>query len=359
MKVAILGTQGVPARYGGFETLVENIIGNNASPDVEYTVFCSCKDLKTDYKVYKGAQLRYIPFNANGKQSVLYDILSLMKSMWGYDVILVLGVSGGIFFPVFRLFCRKKLIINVDGLEWKRPKWGRFARLFLRLSEELALRFSDIVVADNQGIVDYISKRYKKDSLLIAYGSDHVKREMPEDRHQEILEAFHLEQKTYFLSICRIEPENNCELILDVFAHTGKRLVFIGNWERCEFGHALKEEYSRYKNISIIDSIYDLDVLFVLRQNCKTYIHGHSAGGTNPSLIEAMFCECTILAYDVIYNRETTENKAHYFRDGIDLALLTSGDGEVADNAKKMYEIAERRYTWATIARQYEMFYGC
>jgi glycosyltransferase involved in cell wall biosynthesis len=280
-----------------------------------------------------------------------------MKAIGGYDVIMALGVSGGIFFPIFRLFCRKKLIINVDGLEWKRPKWGTFARLFLRLSEELALRFSDIVVADNQGIVDYITKRYKKESVLIAYGSDHVKRELPVELHQEILKDFHLEQNAYYLSICRIEPENNCELILDVFAHTGKRLVFIGNWERCEYGRALKEVYCRYENISVVDSIYDLDILYILRHNCRAYIHGHSAGGTNPSLVEAMFCGCNVLTYNVVYNRETTENRAHYFRDGIDLALLTAGDTKAADNSEVMNAIAERRYTWASIAQQYEALY--
>lgn len=357
MKVAIIGTQGVPARYGGFETLVENIIGDNCSPNIQYTIYCSSKDLSTRLSNYKGAHLKYTPLKANGIQSIPYDILSLIKTMWKYDVVVALGVSGGIFFPIYRLFCHKKLIVNVDGLEWKRNKWGKLTKLFLRLSEEMALRFSDIAIADNQGIVNYIQKRYKKDSVLIAYGSDHVKREISESGHNEILKSFNLESKEYFISVCRIEPENNCELILNVFAHTGKRLIFVGNWERNDYGHTLKETYSQYENISIVNSIYDLNTLYVLRHNCKTYIHGHSAGGTNPSLVEAMFCKCNILAFDVIYNRETTENKAHYFRDEIDLALLTSGDKVTMNNADLMYEIAERRYTWAIIAKQYEKLY--
>ena len=356
-KVAIIGTQGVPARYGGFETLVENIIGDNCSEDIQYTVFCSSKDLVPSLKTYKGANLIYIPVKANGMQSTIYDIISLIKSIRGYDVIVVLGVSGCVFLPFFRLFCRKKLIINIDGLEWKRDKWGGFAKWFLRLSEGFALRFSDVVIADNQGIVDYVKTTYKKDSVLIAYGSDHVRRDVSEERQRDIFKKFDVDPGKYYISICRIEPENNCELILETFAHTDKKLIFIGNWERSLYGQRLKTKYSQFNNISIIDPVYDLEVLYVLRNNSKTYVHGHSAGGTNPSLVEAMFCKCNIMAYDVVYNRETTDNKALYFKNGIDLALAITNDAKITCNSEAMYKISEQRYTWKKIAKQYEDLY--
>lgn len=358
-KVAIIGTQGVPAQYGGFETLVENVIGRGAASDVEYTVFCSSKDYVSQLAVYKGARLIYVPLHANGMQSTLYDGLSLLKVLRGYDVILVLGVSGCLFLPLFRLLNRKRMVINIDGVEWKRAKWGLFARQFLRLSERMALWFADVVVADNQGIVDYLPERYRQKTVLVSYGSDHVLCEVTEKQQAEILARYALNKGEYAISVCRIEPENNCEMILDVFAKSGKRLVFIGNWDRSEYGRRLKTHYSTYNNISMLPPIYDLEVLYVLRHNSRHYIHGHSAGGTNPSLVEAMFCGCNILAYDVVYNRMTTEESASYFKDGVELAVLTLGAKSGEDNSPFMREIAQRRYTWDVITRQYEALYIC
>ena len=132
-QIAIVGIQGVPAKYGGFETLVENIIGDNCSPEVRYTVFCSGKDYATRLNTYKNVRLKYIPlFHANGVQSTPYDILSMLKCLHGYDTVVILGVSGCIFLPVFRLLFRKRLVANIDGLEHRRAKWGKFTRWFLR-----------------------------------------------------------------------------------------------------------------------------------------------------------------------------------------------------------------------------------
>lgn len=357
-RVAIIGTQGVPARYGGFETMVENIIGENCSPNIQYTVFCSSKDLKSSLQHYKGVTLRYTPISANGMQSTIYDVISLLKVMRGYDVIVVLGVSGSLFLPAFRLFNRKKLIINIDGLEHKRAKWGRFAKLFLRVSEEMALMFSDVVIADNQGIVDYIHQKYRKKTHLIAYGGDHVKRELSHPQQEEMLLELKLTACDYSLAICRIEPENNCHLILDAFMCAQQNLVFIGNWQRSEYGRELKAKFEKQGNITMLESVYDLDILYALRNNCKFYVHGHSAGGTNPSLVEALFFGRPVLAYDVVYNRETTENKANYFENIADLMQQLTKDKTVYEhNAASMVEIAQRRYTWKIIAGQYENLY--
>ena len=178
-KVAIIGTQGVPARYGGFESLVENLIGTNHSPDVDYTVLCSAKDLKQDIKEYKGAHLKYVPLlRANGVQSIPYDMISMLKVVSGYDVILVLGVSGCIFLPVLKLLSKSKIIVNIDGLEHKREKWGKIARSFLKYSEAVAVHNADIVISDNKGIQDYVTETYRKKSEMIAYGGDHVLRDV-------------------------------------------------------------------------------------------------------------------------------------------------------------------------------------
>ncbi len=353
-NVAIIGSVGVPAKYGGFETLVRNIIGENASKNVEYTVFCSSKLCKEKLPVYKGAHLKYIGLYANGAQSILYDIRAMLKTSDKYDVALVLGVSGCIFLPVFRLWFKNKLIINIDGLEHRREKWGKFAKWFLRTSESFAVKYADVVIADNKGIQDYVSEVYHKDSTMIAYGGNHVEREVRGDVKQKILSCYGVSSDDFAISVCRIEPENNCHLILETFSKTNKKLIFIGNWERSEYGRRLKKKYSKNPNIIICKQEYDLDTLFVLRSHASIYIHGHSAGGTNPSLVEAMFFGKPILAFDCIYNRATTYGKAYYFKNSDDLLKLISKEDLDGSTMKK---IAEEYYTWKNIASQYEALY--
>lgn len=352
-RVAIIGTQGVPANYGGFESLVENMIGENCSPNIMYTVFCSSKDMPK-IRVYKGARLKYVPLHANGVWSIPYDIVSMVRSMKGYDVILILGVSGCVFLPLLKLLSRKKIVVNIDGLEHRRDKWGRVARWFLRFSEKLAVRWADVVVADNKGIQDYVTETYGKKSELIAYGGDHAVRSVSTELENEVLEKYALHKGEYAISVCRIEPENNCHVSLEAFSRTDKPFVFIGNWNRSEYGKGLKEKYSKFGNIKILDPIYELDTLYVLRSNAGQYIHGHSAGGTNPSLVEAMFFGCPIIAYDVVYNRETTNNKAYYFKDADSIVTLLN---EVEMDGTVMKEIAREQYTWSTIAKQYEALF--
>ena len=354
-QIAIVGIQGVPAKYGGFESLVENIIGENCPPEIHYTVFCSRRDYTERKRGYKGASLKYIPwFHANGIQSTLYDICGLLLSLRGYDCILVLGVSGCIFLPVFRLLCRKRLVVNIDGLEHRRAKWGRFAKWFLRKSEAMAVRCADVVVADNNGIQDYVRETYGKESALVAYGGDQVLRKVSEEKQLAVLQQYGVESGKFAVSVCRIEPENNSHIILEAFAQTDLPLVFIGNWEHSEYGRRLKEKYAGCAHIRMMSANYDLDMLYSLRNHCRCYIHGHSAGGTNPSLVEAMFFGKPILAYDVVYNRETTENKAYYFKSAKELVGLL---GRHLENGEALKEVALKRYTWKYIAKQYEDFF--
>lgn len=353
-NISIIGTQGVPANYGGFESLVENIIGDNKSSDINYTVFCSSKDLSQQINEYKGAKLKYIPLSANGIQSIPYDMLSLLKTPQNTDVILILGVSGSLILPFFRLFSKKKLVINIDGLEHRRDKWGKAARWYLKFSEKLAVKYADVIIADNKGIQDYVKEEYGKNSVLIAYGGDHVIRDIDPQFEENVLNRFSLTTQEYAITVCRIEPENNCHNTLEAFSRTDKKLIFIGNWSRSEYGRNLKEKYSQFSNIIIQDPIYDIDILYALRKNAGIYIHGHSAGGTNPSLVEAMFFGCPILCFDVVYNRASTQDKAYYWKDVEDLVELLQYKDLRGDDMKV---IAHKEYTWQTIASQYELLY--
>ena len=353
-KVAIIGIQGVPANYGGFETLVENIIGDYRSEGLEYTIYCSSTDMPERLQQHKGAKLKYIPLRANGAQSVFYDIMAMLRSIVGYDTILVLGVSGCIFLPILRLLSRAKIVVNIDGLEHRRDKWTSHIRKFLLFSEIMAVKFAHTIIADNKGIADYVKQRYNKEAELITYGGDHVMTTVPEKRQEEILKSYNLEKHSYSISVCRIEPENNCHITLDAFSKSNKRLIFIGNWKKSEYGRQLKEKYSSCKNLTLLDSIYDLEILYSLRTNAEAYIHGHSAGGTNPSLVEAMFFGRPILAYNVVYNCETTHHKAYYWSNSEELQQLLQQKELTGEATKK---IAERHYTWEKITKEYEELY--
>lgn len=357
-KVAVIGIVGIPAKYGGFETLVDNIIGYN-SGDIEYTVYCSTKNYPVSERLNtsKGAKLKYIGLKANGVQSIFYDIISICKSVRRFDVLLILGVSGCIILPFLRIFSNKRVIVNIDGLEHKRDKWGKHVRRFLKFSEKQAVLHADVIISDNKAIQDYVREEYGRHSELIAYGGDHVLGEYELDSN-EILKQYSLEKNNYSLALCRVEPENNVRMILDAFVDSNQKIVFVGNWNRSEYGRKLREKYSIYPNMYLLDSIYDLQTLGVLRSGCKYYIHGHSAGGTNPSLVEAMFFGKPIFCYDVIYNRETTQNKGLYFSSALQLQQQLNEPASIyLPYGKCMQEIAMKWYCWSTVAQQYESLF--
>lgn len=340
-KISIIGTVGVPACYGGFETLVENLV-TEESRQLDLMVYCSSKSYSEQVKTYKGANLTYIPFKANGAQSIIYDIASLMHALCTRpDVVLILGVSGCVFLPFFRLLSKSKVVTNIDGLEWKRDKWAKWPKRFLKFSEKLAVKHSDIVIADNQAIADYVAAEYGVSSKVIAYGGDHAVGSDRVNRDDE-----------FALALCRIEPENNVEMILQAFSKTSTPLKFVGNWNNSDFGKRMKSQFASFNNIELIDPIYDIETLAKLRDSCSFYVHGHSAGGTNPSLVEMMHFAKPIVCFDCNYNRASTEDKATYFSDSADL-VNTINQSKALNNGPTMLEIAERRYTWNIVRKQY------
>lgn len=353
IRVAIIGSQGVPASYGGFESLVENLLGENCPNDIHYTVFCSSIDMNRLDGTYRGASLRYVHLRANGIQSIPYDVISMLRAIRGYDVILILGVSGCLFMPLLRKMTHARIIVNIDGLEHRRQKWGRMARRILKMSEAMAVKYADIIIGDNQGIVDYVRETYGKDAVLIAYGGDQVVRHVDDSIAKSMLDSYELRDRGYAISVCRIEPENNCSMILESFATMDipLPLVFIGNWSHSVYAQELRKHYISAPGIRILDAIYDLDRLWVLRSHAALYVHGHSAGGTNPSLVEAMHIGVPIAAYDVNYNRHTTGGLASYFSNSGTLSDIASKCDD--SQGAKLKSYAQRTYSWSTIARQY------
>lgn len=352
-NISIIGTVGVPACYGGFESLVENLL-DYTPENVQYTVFCTSKKYSEKLESYKGAKLKYLDLNANGKDSIMYDYKSMKMSL-DADIMLILGVSGCIFLPFIRKKFKGKIITNIDGLEWKRDKWNPLAKWLLHYSEKQAVKYSDVVIGDNKGITDYVKEAYKKDSVLIAYGGDHVTKVQDDS----LYEKYPYMKHPYAVTVCRIEPENNVHKIIEAFSRIPeKQLVIVGNWKNSEYGTNLKEQFSKFENIHLLDPIYESHEINWIRSNASLYVHGHSAGGTNPSLVEAMNFGLPILAFDCVYNRATTQDECLYWSTEEDIIdLVNNLESKFDAIAIKMKELGAKEYAWENIARKYNDLY--
>ncbi len=351
MHLAIVGIRGIPNNYGGFETLTEYLV-EYLAPHMEITVYCSSKDMDTFPDKYKGANLKYIPLSSHGSIGILYDSIAFAEALIKYDKVLFLGFGGGFILPFFQRY-RSKIILNLGGLDWKRNKWSGFAQSVIRTSEHLLIRYSAGLVADNIGIRNYIRDTYGRNSTLIAYGGDQALRRAP---GREALEKYPFLENEYAFSVTRIQEDNHIEMMLEAFCPGDSiPLVMVGNWNNSVYGTRTKAKYTGRPNLFLLDAIYDREKLDVLRSNCTVYIHGHSAGGTNPSLVEAMSLGLPVFAFASGYNEFTTENKALYFRDLEELSDLLQKYKNLDLRAigLELQEIAQRLYRWETVAAQY------
>jgi glycosyltransferase involved in cell wall biosynthesis len=351
-KIAIIGSVGVPAKYGGFETLVE-YLSKHLSSRFDLTVYCSGNSYSDHLKFHNNARLIYIPLQANGIQSIPYDIFSILHALLFADTLLILGVSGCCILPIIRLITKQKIVVNIDGLEWKRNKWNSFAKWFLKYSEKIAVRHADIVVVDNVEILKYVKQAYGKEAVFIPYGGDHAS---SVKMSTETLERYPFLNRDYAFKVCRIEPENNIEMILEAFSSSSfLQLVLVGNWENSDFGIEMLKKYRSQKQIHLLNPIYNQTILNEMRCASKMYIHGHSAGGTNPSLVEAMSLALPIFAFEINYNEATTANQAFYFKNSSELAYLIEKhkDLDLSSCGQKMHKIASQEYLWSLVAEKY------
>lgn len=215
------------------------------------------------------------------------------------------------------------------------------------------MKYSHADIADNESIQDYTAYRYKTLSNIIEYGADHAK---PIEANPEHFIRYPFMRNPYAFKVCRIEPENNIHVVLAAFSDQLKMpVVIVGNWNNSEYGRELKKKYGTNSHIILLDPIYEQDKLNLLRSNASVYFHGHSAGGTNPALVEAMYLGLPVITFRVSYNITTTENKAWYFTTEADIRQLIEEmtDAGLKENAGDMKEIANRRYTWEIIAGKY------
>ena len=354
-RIAIVGCQGLPARYGGYETLVE-YLAEYKPVDVDVTVYCCARIYKDKRPLwYKNVHLEYINLPSNGLMSCLYDMYTIIKSVNRFDKILILGNSGGFILP-FLVKYRRKFVLNIGGIEWKRSKYNCVLQKIVRFLMKVAVKYSGYLVVDNEGIKEYVKEEYNRnDSAVIAYGGDQARR-VPVS--PDVLIKYPFLSNKYAVAIARIQSDNNVEMLLEAFNEAEYPLVYIGNWNISEYAKKIREKYSSYSNLILLDAIYDLNILNIIRSNCHLYIHAHSAGGTNPSLVEAMHLNVPIFCYGNIFNKYVTENKTYYFTSEVELKLLIKNlnDLELASISIEMKRIALEKYTWKIIVQKYYDF---
>jgi glycosyltransferase involved in cell wall biosynthesis len=348
-KIYIIGSAGIPARYGGFETYAENIALKLAK-NYQIYVVCSKKFFsKKANNRYTGMHIKllYLPLNANGTFSIFYDLISLVMAALKSDFIIMLGSGAGIFLPFCYLFRKVRIATHIDGLEWKRKKWNKLVQLYLYINNNLSIRYSRYILIDNKVLLGQIPDKFRKKILLTTYGGEHLPKL---DRNQLT------DQGNYALVIARAEPENNIHVFLEAFERTELlNLVVISNWENTSYGRSLYKKYHHSHRIKLCGPIYEnLKKIQEFRQGCKMYLHGHSAGATNPSLIEAMYSMVPIIAYNNGFNRVTTNECAEYFSTADELTdkIRYVINEDLSANVMQMYEYAKRNYTWEKAAEE-------
>ena len=353
MKVAIIGSRGVPARYGGFETFAEVLARGLADRGHEVIVYSlpEFRKVPFDYPKVERTFVRASKFSS--VQKVSMSSLAIFHSAFRgkSGAIIFLGVSGGLLMWLPRVM-KTKTLVNIDGLEWRRSRWGGLIKFGLKTLEHLAVKWSDVVIADSEAIGQYVVSEYKRDYSYIPYGADECK--YTEKDWDDMKRRYNLEPGGYYLIVGRHVPENNFDISIEGFlkSESSRKLVIVSN--------LAGQETVLSPKVIFAGGIYDRPKLFALRANAFAYIHGHSVGGTNPSLLEAISSNNIVLAYDVQYNREVLSEYGYYYRDEKDLGrsiIFLEKDYKEPDREKmlKYYRsILEEKYNWDIVINQYE-----
>lgn len=359
MRIAIIGTRGIPNNHGGFEQFAEFLAPGLVEEGFEVTVYNSHNHPYQE-KQWKGVQIVHCfdpEYKIGTAGQFIYDFNCIMDARKKeFDIILQLGYTSSSVWG--KLLPRKKSIVttNMDGLEWKRTKYSKSVQRFLEYAERLAVKFSDHLIADSIGIQTYLQEKYGKSSCFIPYGAD-----LFDAPDSGVLHEYGLKEFSYNILVARMEPENSIETILDGVAASNdqKPFLVIGRHES-KFGGYLKEKFGSFKNIRFLGGIYDFAKLNNLRYYSSLYFHGHTVGGTNPSLLEAMASNSLICAHDNIFNKSILEQDAYYFTSVKDVTRLLN-DGTVTNKRSAVNQSKllcnnrriENTYSWSIIIDSY------
>lgn len=361
MKIGILGTRGIPNYHGGFEQFAEFFSIYLAKNNHEVYVYNSSKH-PFQKTLFKGVNIIhcYDPEDRIGTLGqFFYDFNCIVDSRKrNFDILLQLGYTSSTIW--YKLLPKKPIVItNMDGLEWKRSKYSKKVQRFLKYAERLGVKSSDFLVADSIGIQSYLKDTYAVDSKYIAYGAELFSSPNP----KSLLE-YDLKPYEYNMLIARLEPENNIETILDgvVLSNNKTPFLVVGKHDVNTFGKYLKNKYKDFENIRFIGGIYNINILNNLRYYSNLYFHGHSVGGTNPSLLEAMSSKAFIIANDNHFNKSILKNNAFYFKtvNEVQEYLDNLSKTEHLDMVENCFNDIEKYFSWDIINKAYlNFFYEC
>jgi rhamnosyltransferase len=382
-SIYIIGSKGIPAKYGGFETFVEKLTEYQQDDEVQYYVACMQENseksdiYETFFEHNKAKCFNIKVPNIGSAKAIIYDIMALKKaieiSKKNKDInpiFYILACRIGPFIGYFKKKIRDmngQLFVNPDGHEWLRMKWNFFVRKYWKFSEEKMIRSSDAIICDSKNIETYIKNEYKKfnpQTTFIAYGTDTDNSSYTSSSYevQNWYENKSLKENNYFLVVGRFVPENNYEIMIKEFmkTETDKDFVLITNVERNAFFDKLEKKtgFSMDNRIKFVGTVYDQNLLKYIRENAFAYIHGHEVGGTNPSLLEAMSFTKKNLLFDVGFNKEVGRNQALYWSKEVNNLKNLIDRLDIEDFSKlNPRDIVIAHYNWERIIEKYEKFF--
>ena len=368
MKIAFISTRGIPNNYGGFEQFAEYISVGLVRRGHEVVVYSPHFHPYREPD-YKGVRIKHIyspeKWMGSSVGSFFYDFLSLRDALKKekFDIIYEAGYTSIV--PAYIWFNVKRIkyplfTTNMDGLEYKRTKFNKWVQKFVFWEERMAVKHSHYLIADNMGIRDYYKEKYGKESKFLAYGAD-----VHEDYDVDVLKEYGLEAGGYFIVVARLEPENNLFMAIEGYLASnqyGKHPLVVVGKTNTPYGKYLMERYGRDRNIRFVGGIYDFRKLNSIRHYSYAYFHGHSVGGTNPSLLEAMASGCFIFAHDNIFNRAVLGENALYYGSTDAATEMLDGIDQAVSAHKKEYternlEVIRRDYSWEKLVDEHEEYF--
>ena len=374
--VFIIGSRGLPAQYGGFETFVDQLVSHQVSPDIQYHVACLSNNQAYQHFDFKGVDCFTIKAPRLGPARVIaYDMMAInyalkhiKKQGIEQPIFYVLGNTIGAFVAPFARKIHKmggRFYINPDGLEWKRAKWAKPIQAYLKYSEKIMTRHADLVISDNPGIESYIKEAYPwSKTTYIAYGTDLSPTSLnsQDNKVREFYQKWQTQEKNYYLILGRFVPENNYETAIREFmvSSTKRDLVIICNHEGNPYFEELRARtgFDQDPRVKFVGTVYDQDLLKYIRKEAFAYIHGHEVGGTNPGLLEALAQTDLNLVLGVSFNQTVAKDSAHYWtKETGNLAhLIDRVDSleDVSEWGQRAKANMKQNFTWEKIVGEYE-----
>jgi glycosyltransferase involved in cell wall biosynthesis len=368
MKIAFISVRGIPNNYGGFEEFAEYISVGLAERGHDITVY-SPHYHPYQEKEYKGVHIKHIyspeQWMGGSVGSFFYDYLSLKDALKKEDFDIIYDAGYTSIIPAYIRFNVKNIrkpifTTNMDGLEYKRAKFNKWVQKFVFWEERMAVKHSHYLIADNMGIKDYYREKYGKESKFLAYGAT-----IYDNYNADYLKEYGLKENNYFILVARLEPENNIYMAIDGYFASdqyGKRPLVIVGKTNTPYGKKLVEKYGSNPNVKFVGGIYDFNKLNSVRHFSYAYFHGHSVGGTNPSLLEAMASDCFILSHDNIFNHSVLGNNAIYYQSTEDVTKLLNDIDNIVYKYKSDYTlnnlaVIRDDYSWEKLIDEHEKYF--